>query len=221
MSSGELVVVALVVAAALALPGFVVLALVLRRRRADAFAAFVAARRWVIRPGAGPWIERVAEGTVGARTFEVGLARSDASGESWMRVRTLHRAPVPPGTWIHAQPFRTNTSTAVHGPYDGRYDDPATSSLFGSVPEVTVGDPALDRAFVLRGDDPDATRSFVLREPLRTKLLAAAATGAHLRIRAGAVELDADPNELGSVAAYERLLAAVAAVADAIDAVAR
>jgi hypothetical protein len=173
----------------------------------------------------GPWSGPVAGGAIEGRALEIGPVTLGASGSRMAFIRfRLHLGAsdrLPPGLHVHTQIFRYNTAGPRHPGmprYDGSADDPGTRGLVGDVPEITLGDPELDRAFVIQGDDEAQVRALLLQSHLRSLLLAAVADGGHLRLRAGSgvVELDVDATDLGRPADYDAHLGRLLQLAGAL-----
>lgn len=187
----------------------------LLRRRSAAFAGFVSARRWALVASPAPWAGAVARGLVGALAVEVGPADNGTA-----RFRARATGPLPRGLYVHSQPFRHNTAgprTPASPPYDGRYDDPEAAGLFGSVPEVVLGDPALDDRLVIQAADEPGVRWLLGRQDVRTALIAACDAGAHCRLLETAVDLDVSYEKLSRPEDYERHLALLVTLVEALS----
>lgn len=195
----------------------VVLAVRSFRARGRAFHDIVRSRGLLLCRDPGPWTGPVARGTLGAFPLAIGPVTHGESG--FVRFGVVLPRPLPAGTYVHGQSFRYNTGGArLPGmpAYDGAQDDPSTLALFAHVPELVLGDEALDRAFVIQATDPDAVRRLLTSPDVRMSLLSGAASGAHVRLRDARVELDVADDALGSPEAYERRLAELTALAEAI-----
>lgn len=197
--------------------GIVAAVLRLRRRNA-AFRQFSTAPGWSTLAPSGEWIGPVARATFGALTVDVGRARLTSTSDEYMRFRAHASTPFPPGLYVHSQHFSRNTAP-TNGPrprYDGAYDDPSTTSLFGSVPEIVLGDAELDRALVIQGDDERSVRWFLTRPAVRARLLDLCATGDHVRLRDGFVDLDVDQTKLTTVEDHSHRVSALVALASVL-----
>ena len=191
----------------------VLLALALPRRSA-AFTSFVSARRWTLAASPAPWAGDVARGLVGALPIEAGPADNGT-----VRFRTRAPASMPHGLYVHSQPFRYNAAgprTPTTPPYDGRYDDPEATSLFGSVPEIVLGDAALDDRFVVQATDEPRVRWLLSRPDVRAALIAAADAGAHCRLLETTVDLDVSPEKLTRPEHCEHHLALLVGLVEAL-----
>lgn len=181
------------------------------RRLQQVFLVAVRNLGLALRPADGPFTGPVAFGTVSGRPVEIGPVRHGPSGDTmaFTRFRVAPQRPLPAGVYVHTQTFRYNDAgprTRATPAYDGRYDDPTARSLIGSVPEVVLGDPALDRALVIQARDEVGVRRLLTGADVRGAVLGIASSGDHFRINEHAVEIDVDPVELVDQDAYERRL---------------
>jgi hypothetical protein len=186
--------------------GVILLALSLNAKRKRVFVDMARARNLEVGPLPGPWTGPVARGTVDGSAVEIGPVVMGPSDMMATFIRFRTGAPrLPRGLYVHSQGFRYNAAgpkSPASAPYDGSADDPVTRSLVANVPEIVLGDEALDRAFVIQSDDEGEVRRLFAARGVREAMLAAAATGAHVRLRGSAVELDVSSTDLGSVDAY-------------------